>query len=220
MVRYKTIYESAFKSFEEKKSEFIGYVKPCNSEEEAIEYISEINKKHSDATHNCYAYIIGENSLTQRYSDDGEPQGTAGIPILEVLKKEELTNIVCVVTRYFGGKKLGASGLIRAYTKGCTIALDNATKVEMKDFYEVKVDINYAVLGVFDNWLGSSTHFEFNRLYEDTVKIYLYVDKDNFDKLKSELMNMTSGNVIIDIENQLILPVSNGILYRGKNVRS
>ena len=214
MVRYKTVYGRGEASFEEKRSEFIGHISHCNSEEDAIKFIEEINEKYKDATHNCYAYIIGENSLTQRYSDNGEPQGTAGIPILEVLKKENLTNIACVVTRYYGGKKLGASGLIRAYTKGCTLALNEVDIVKIKDYKKVKIVINYNVLGVFDNWLGLSVHTEFNREYTDDVSIYLYVDDEKFSSLESELMDMTGGTVQIEILENIIMPTKDGALYR------
>lgn len=113
-------------SFIEKKSRFIGRVWPVETEEEALEKIQEMKKKHYDATHNCWAYIIKDGAV--RFSDDGEPGGTAGMPMLQVLQREELNNIVCVVTRYFGGILLGAGGLVRAYTKGAKIAVDAAGK--------------------------------------------------------------------------------------------
>lgn len=113
-------------SFIEKKSRFIGHVWPVETEEEALEKIQEMKKKHYDATHNCWAYIIKDGAV--RFSDDGEPGGTAGMPMLQVLQREELNNIVCVVTRYFGGILLGAGGLVRAYTKGAKIAVDAAGK--------------------------------------------------------------------------------------------
>ncbi len=113
-------------SFIEKKSRFIGRVWPVETEEEALEKIQEMKKKHYDATHNCWAYIIKDGAV--RFSDDGEPGGTAGMPMLQVLQREELNNIVCVVTRYFGGILLGAGGLVRAYAKGAKIAVDAAGK--------------------------------------------------------------------------------------------
>jgi len=112
--------------FIEKKSRFIGRVWPVESEEEALEKIQQMKKQHYDATHNCWAYIIKDGAV--RFSDDGEPGGTAGMPMLQVLQREGLFNIVCVVTRYFGGILLGAGGLVRAYTKGAKIAVDAAGK--------------------------------------------------------------------------------------------
>lgn len=118
MNSYRTIYEYGCDEFTEERSRFIGYAKPINSEEEAVEFVDEIKKKHKDATHNVWAYTVGPTMNIQRYSDDGEPQGTAGIPALEVIKKEDLRDVVVVITRYFGGIKLGAGGLVRAYTRG------------------------------------------------------------------------------------------------------
>ena len=112
--------------FTEKKSRFIGRVWLVETEEEALEKIGEMKKKHYDATHNCWAYIIKDGAV--RFSDDGEPGGTAGMPMVQVLQKEQLYNVVCVVTRYFGGTLLGAGGLVRAYTKGAKIAIDAAGK--------------------------------------------------------------------------------------------
>lgn len=112
--------------FVEKKSRFIGRIWPVETEEEALARIQEMKKKHYDATHNCWAYIIRDGAV--RFSDDGEPGGTAGMPMLQVLQREELYNVVCVVTRYFGGILLGAGGLVRAYTKGAKIAVDAAGK--------------------------------------------------------------------------------------------
>ena len=112
--------------FVEKKSRFIGRIWPVETEEEALQRIQEMKKQHYDATHNCWAYIIRDGAV--RFSDDGEPGGTAGMPMLQVLQREELFNVVCVVTRYFGGILLGAGGLVRAYTKGAKIAVDAAGK--------------------------------------------------------------------------------------------
>ena len=123
MLEYKTINGYAQTEWEVQKSRFISYVNHIENETQAQDFVNQIRKKHFDATHNCYAYIIGEHSDTQKSNDDGEPSGTAGVPILEVLKKNELSDVVVVVTRYFGGIKLGAGGLIRAYGKTATICL-------------------------------------------------------------------------------------------------
>ena len=120
--------------FIEKKSRFIGRVWPVETEEQALEKIQEMKKKHYDATHNCWAYVLKSGPV--RFSDDGEPGGTAGMPMVQVLQKEQLFNVVCVVTRYFGGTLLGAGGLVRAYTKGAKIAVDAAGK-SMKRVWSV-----------------------------------------------------------------------------------
>jgi uncharacterized YigZ family protein len=120
---YKTLLKAGNDEIIIERSRFIGYAAPVSSEEEAMEFIDKIKNQHKDATHNVTAYVVGLHNEVQRYNDDGEPAGTAGVPILEVLKKEDLRNTVVVVTRYFGGIKLGAGGLIRAYTRGAKIAV-------------------------------------------------------------------------------------------------
>ena len=123
---YRTLRQFASDEFIINKSRFIGYAAPCETEAEALAFLQSIRTKHKDATHNCYAYIIGQNAGIMRYSDDGEPGGTAGMPVLQVLQREELYNVTCVVTRYFGGILLGAGGLVRAYAHGAKIAVDAA----------------------------------------------------------------------------------------------
>ena len=128
--------------FYEKKSRFIGRVWPVETEEEALAKIQEMKKQHYDATHNCWAYIIKDGAV--RFSDDGEPGGTAGMPMLQVLQREGLYNIVCVVTRYFGGILLGAGGLVRAYTKGAKIAVDAAGKSMKRVWTALYIPIPYS----------------------------------------------------------------------------
>lgn len=140
---YKTLKQSAHDEFIVNKSRFIGYAAPCQSEEEALAFLKTIREKHRDATHNCYAYVIGENAGVMRYSDDGEPGGTAGLPMMEVLKSRGVVNCCAVVTRYFGGVLLGAGGLVRAYTKGCAIALDAAQVVVMQLSQKLLLDVPY-----------------------------------------------------------------------------
>ena len=140
---YKTLKQSASDEFIVNKSRFIGYASPCASEEEALAFLKSIREKHKDATHNCYAYVIGENAGIMRYSDDGEPGGTAGLPMMEVLKARGVVNCCVVVTRYFGGVLLGAGGLVRAYTKGCAIALNAAQVVVMQLSQKLLLDVPY-----------------------------------------------------------------------------
>ena len=140
---YKTINGSAEARFIEKKSEFIGYIRHTETEAEAIAFINEIRAMHRKATHNCYAYMLRDNN-TARHSDDGEPGGTAGMPMVQVLQKEQLYNVVCVVTRYFGGTLLGAGGLVRAYTKGAKIAIDAAGKSMKRVWSVIYLPIPYS----------------------------------------------------------------------------
>ena len=141
-MEYKTIARRCEARFIEKKSEFIGYLCPVQTEEQAVAFIEEIRAMHRKATHNCYAYILRENNAA-RHSDDGEPGGTAGMPMLQVLQREGLFNVVCVVTRYFGGILLGAGGLVRAYTKGAKIAVDAAGKSMKRVWTAVYVPCPY-----------------------------------------------------------------------------
>ena len=140
---YKTLIRAAEDSFIINKSRFIGYGRPCETEEEALDFLAEIRLRHRDATHNCYAYIIGPNMGVMRYSDDGEPGGTAGMPIIEVMKARGVTNCAVVVTRYFGGVLLGAGGLVRAYSHGCAIALSAAQVVRMELSRRLLLDVPY-----------------------------------------------------------------------------
>ena len=140
--KYKILYKEGEAEISEKKSRFIAHIAPAQTEEEAQAFIEKIKKQYWDARHNCWAYIIGQNKNIQRYSDDGEPQGTAGIPILEVIKKNDLTDCAVVVTRYFGGILLGAAGLTRAYTKGAVIAINAAGTVEKVLGLRIAIDVD------------------------------------------------------------------------------
>ncbi len=138
------------------KSRFIAYVDRAETEEEAINFIDKIKKMHSSATHNCSCYMVGEHDQIQKANDDGEPSGTAGVPMLEVLKKQGLKDTVVVVTRYFGGIKLGGGGLIRAYGKATTEGITAAQVVERKLHYQMKMSIDYTWLGKVENEIRSS----------------------------------------------------------------
>ena len=174
MSTYKTLHEFGMDEIIIEKSTFIGYAKPIKTEEEAIEFVNEIKKKHKDATHNVWAYTVGKTMNIQRYSDDGEPQGTAGIPTLEVIKKEDLRDVVVVVTRYFGGVKLGAGGLVRAYTKGAKIGIDAAKVIEKVMYKEVRIKIDYNQLGKVQNEIMNMNYFVKDTIYEDNVEIIVY----------------------------------------------
>lgn len=140
---YKTLRHEAADEVIINKSRFIGYACPCETEEEALAFLQKIRTKHKDATHNCYAYVIGRNAGIMRYSDDGEPGGTAGLPMMEVLKNQGVVNCCVVVTRYFGGVLLGAGGLVRAYTQGTVIALKAAQVVTMEPSQRYLCEVAY-----------------------------------------------------------------------------
>ena len=190
---YKTVHEFGQDEVIIEKSTFIGYAKPVKTEEEAVEFINEIKKKHKDARHNVWAYTIGQNMNIQRYSDDGEPQGTAGIPTLEVIKKEDLRDVAVVVTRYFGGIKLGAGGLVRAYTKGAKIGLEAAKIIEKVMFQEVRVRIDYNQLGRVQNEIMNMNYIIKDIIYADNVEIVVYSRLEDVEKLVSRMTDITSA---------------------------
>lgn len=193
---YITIRDFGEDRFEEKKSEFIGYAKRVESEEEAKEFINEIKSMHKQATHNCWAYVIGEKMNIQRYSDDGEPQGTAGIPILEVMKKSNVTDCAIVVTRYFGGILLGAGGLTRAYTKGASIAIKSAGIVEKVNGLKLSFELDYDLFGKVQYICGqNSWHIE-DTEYTDKVIVHILCEENISDSIESEIIESTNGKVI------------------------
>lgn len=171
---YKTIRNRTEASFTEKKSEFIGYISPAETEEEAIGFINEIRAMHRKATHNCYAYILRNNN-TGRHSDDGEPGGTAGMPIYDVLSKNGITDVVCVVTRYFGGILLGTGGLVHAYSKGASMALANAEIVNMEVADSLKISCDYTMYGIVNSVLPEFESIIRDTEFTDSVCIYLDV---------------------------------------------
>ncbi len=198
---YKTIDGFTEASFIEKKSEFIGYIKHTPTEQDALDFIAEIRAKHRKATHNCYAYILRENNIS-RHSDDGEPGGTAGVPIYEVLRKEGLTDITCVVTRYFGGILLGAGGLVRAYTQGAKMAVDAAVKLDMQTAVLTELSLEYPLYGKIGKILSD---FDVRTVSEDfgaDVKITLYVREADSENFAAELIDTCNGS--INIQNKAV----------------
>ncbi len=200
--RYNTVKGYGENEINIERSRFIAYVNRAETEEEAKAFIDDIKKKHWDANHNCSAYMIGENDLIQKANDDGEPSGTAGVPMLEVLKKRGLKDTVVVVTRYFGGIKLGAGGLIRAYGKSVSEGLDATGVVERKLMRIMKTKIDYTWLGKVENEVRSS-HYQLRDIhYLDAVEVEVYVEeasKDSFIDWMTELTNgqgeITEGEV-------------------------
>ncbi len=208
--KYKTIYKYGEDEIDINKSRFIGYAKPVETEEEALEFIERINKKHYDATHNCYAYIIGQDAMIQRFNDDGEPSGTAGIPMLEVLKKEELVNVVTVATRYFGGVKLGAGGLIRAYTRTAKIGLEAGFIIDMVLHKIIKIRLDYTLYGQIENYiLGEKIEIK-DSVYDDAVNLQVYVKEDEVEVFQQKMTDLTSGTVEMEIIDEEFIPIKNG----------
>jgi uncharacterized YigZ family protein len=195
---YFTIKDEATAEFKEKKSIFIGHAKRVENEDDAKEFVQEVKNKHKQARHNVYAYIIGENRNIQRYSDDGEPQGTGGIPMLEVLKKNDITDVAVVVTRYFGGILLGTGGLARAYSKGASLAIKEAGIVEKVKGVCIQIVIQYDLLGKMQHLCAENNFHIENIDYTDTVKIKIYCEFSNLEELKSKMTGISSGKAIFE----------------------
>lgn len=195
---FKTIKEPASDTIIVKKSEFIGYISPVKTEEDALEFVAKIKKKHADARHNVYAYIVRENNTT-RFSDDGEPHGTAGVPVLELLRKEGLTDIAIVVTRYFGGILLGTGGLLRTYTATAKAALDKAEIIVYKNFTVFLITSSYADYPKINYLLQSIPVLRDNNDFGIDVKLYLAVPDKNFDVLKNNIADITCNRAVIDV---------------------
>ena len=207
---YKTLHEFGTDEITIEKSTFIGYAKPIKTEEEAVEFINEIKKKHKDARHNVWAYTVGKSMNIQRYSDDGEPQGTAGIPTLEVIKKEDLRDVVVVVTRYFGGIKLGAGGLVRAYTKGAKIGLEAGKIIEKVMYQEIKIKIDYNQLGKVQNEIMNMEYFIKDTIYEDNVEIIVYSRIVEKESLIEKIKDITSATAQIILGEEFYLSEKDG----------
>lgn len=212
--RYRTIYKMGEDEILIKKSRFIGYAMPVETEDEAIKFIEEIKTKHRDATHNVYAYVLGGDNNIQRYSDDGEPSGTAGIPALEVIKKEDLRNIAVVVTRYFGGKKLGTGGLIRAYTKGAKIGLEAGIIIDKILFRKVKVRIDYTLYGMVENYLINKGIYIEDTVFDDAVNLILYIEYEKDEIFRNTIRELTNGTGIIDDIGEEYLSIKDGKILK------
>lgn len=193
MKEYVTIAQRAEDDFFERKSQFIGYIAPVSSEEEALAFLAEIRAKHRDARHNCFAYIL-QNGV-KRASDDGEPQGTAGVPIMEVVEREGLTDVIVVVTRYFGGILLGAGGLVRAYAHAAKLAVDAAQRKVMSPAVLVEMQMDYNQYGRINNVLSKYTAIVQDTAFTDMVTMrILFIERD-VDAFRSELTEMTAATV-------------------------
>ena len=207
---YITIRDFGEDSFVEKKSEVIGYAKRCESEEGAKAFVSEIKNKHKQATHNCFAYVIGENMGIQRYSDDGEPPGTAGIPILEVMKKSNVTDCAIVVTRYYGGILLGTGGLTRAYTKGASIALKAGGIVEKVNGVRLLFHMDYDMLGKIQYKCNENNWYIQDTEYTDKVVVHILAEIEKASDIEKEIIEISNGKIKVDKQDE-------GIYFKEEN---
>lgn len=195
MQEYKTVEKEASDFFIEKKSKFIGYAKPVKTQEEAVEFISKIKSKHWDATHNVYAYVLRENNI-QRYSDDGEPSGTAGVPVLDVMLKESLVDVCVVATRYFGGTLLGAGGLVRAYSHTSKIALEAAGIITMAQCSVMSAEVDYSFYDRLNILLSDFSAVILNTSFSDKVCVEFSVKENIVDLLNEKLIDVSNGKYI------------------------
>ncbi|MCI8286189.1 MAG: YigZ family protein [Lachnospiraceae bacterium] len=195
---YCVLLEGGQGEYVEKKSRFIATLRSCESEEEALRFIEEMKKKYWDARHNCHAFIVGERGEMNRCSDDGEPGGTAGRPMLEVLTGAELRNVAAVVTRYFGGVLLGTGGLVRAYTQAVKEGLKNCRLGRMRPGQEMEVTTDYNGVGKILYLLGSAGIEPDAADYGENVVLRLTVPAEEADALRGKMTDMTGGRVKFD----------------------
>jgi len=196
-MEFRTIKEDGQVQEEIKKSRFICHTKRVYNEEEARDFISAIKKEHYKATHNCSAFIVGERSEIKRTSDDGEPSGTAGVPMLGVLENHNLTNICVVVTRYFGGIKLGAGGLIRAYAGSVALAVKEIGIIEIKEQAGIQIHMTYAQYQEYGNFLKEHNLIELETNFTDQVDTMIFIDKEKKDGIKADLIEFFNGKVTL-----------------------
>lgn len=198
---YKTVLENASDEFVEKRSRFIGYCKPVKTEQEAIDFINEKRSEHWNATHNVYAYSLREGNI-KRYSDDGEPSGTAGMPVLDVIVKNEIFDVVVVVTRYFGGVLLGTCGLVRAYSHGSKIAVEAAKPVIMQNCLVCEARCAYNQYGKVSSLIIGVGAAVDDTVYESDVLVKFHIKPDLLGTLNKKLADATSGEVTVEQKDE------------------
>ena len=209
---YKIVYKGGTSETEAKKSKFIAHISPANTEEEAISFINEVNKKHYDASHNCTAYIIGKNNEITRWNDDGEPSQTAGLPMLNVLLGEELHNVVAVVTRYFGGTLLGTGGLVRAYSDAVKGGIKSCVIIEKQLGKIIHLTMDYTSLGKIQYILSEEQVPIVDTTYTDVVEM-TYIDPNpESKKIEKQLLEATSASIKIIPKEQVYFSNYNGKL--------
>lgn len=210
MNAYRTIQEtddSIETLYEIQKSKFITHLRHADTEEEARTFIQAMKKKYFDARHNCSAYVLGEGADKQKSNDDGEPGGTAGNPILEAIKKNGLTNIVVVVTRYFGGIKLGAGGLIRAYSHAAVLGIEAATVLAMTPFQQLDVTVGYDLLATVEHWMRQHEIRSLEADYADNVSLHLLIEPAASEHVQAELTDLTAGRASITPGDEQLIAI-------------
>lgn len=214
----RTVYNEATCESLISKSRFIAYVKPVESESEAVVYIEQIKKRHWDAAHHVPVYVIGEQFSVQRYSDDGEPSGTAGVPILDLIKKEGLTNIVCVVVRYFGGIKLGTGGLVRAYTQSAKQAIESALIVEKRPFLTMRCTYDYTLHGKVQNALinDESVIIKSSEFFEQ-VSTEVYINPESMDQFSTHIIEVTAAQINLQKGDEVYITIREGMVMKGES---
>lgn len=207
---YLTVNKFAEAEFVEKKSRFIGYAAPIDSESEGAAFVERIKNMHKQATHVVPVYVFGDNYECQRYSDDGEPSGTAGIPILSMVKQREIKNIAIAVVRYFGGTKLGTGGLVRAYTQGAQIAIEAAELVERVKMVGFRFFIDYTKYGKLQNELESRPYDIVSQDFLDRVQVEVAAKVEEGDRLRAYLVNFTQGKEELHLLKERFVTSRNG----------
>ena len=200
-ISYKTVSDGAQTVYIDKKSKFIANVKPVETEEDALEFLAQIKKQYSDASHNVYAYIIDENNIT-RYSDDGEPGGTAGMPVLDTIRKEGLVDVIVVVTRYFGGTLLGTGGLVRAYTASAKSGLTEAGIVTMTLCNTVEIKADYTLVGRIQYKISSENYILEDTAYGDYVTFKICCQIGDTERFLEDMVDLTDGRIEYSVSEE------------------
>lgn len=198
MNSYKTVRQDGISEYTEKKSRFISYVYPVSAESDALSKLEKLRKKHYDASHVVFAYKIKDNNI-QRFSDDGEPQGTAGVPVLEVINKGELTDVMIAVVRYFGGTLLGAGGLVRAYSKSASLGVASAIPVNMCECALFDIECPYTLLGKLQNTLSENGAKKNDIIYADNITLKYYIKEEDLDKLIKDITEASNGTCKVGV---------------------
>ena len=205
MNEYLTIEKKSKTEFVEKRSRFIGAAFPVSNREEAERIVSELKSEYWDAKHNVFAYILREGNI-KRFSDDGEPQGTAGMPVLDVIEKQGLCDVLVVVTRYFGGVLLGTGGLVRAYSHSAALAIEAAKLVLMTPATECFLSCDYSSFGTIQVFLNNEECKDITSVFEDDVKIKFYVKSDNLSGFENRLTELSNGKIELIKKSEKFLP--------------
>lgn len=199
--------------YKEKRSRFLSMAYPVSTEEEVLNLLSELKKKYWDARHHCYAYLIDTDTTIQRFSDDGEPSGTAGLPILEVIRRKEMTNVLVVVIRYFGGILLGTSGLVRAYGKAAAAGLADAGVIFRKECLITVIHIEYPIYGKVQNLVATQQYAVRETNFSDIVEIKLLIELDKKFVFEREIIEITGGQAKIFYGEKMVINFDENGIY-------